>query len=331
MQLPPKPIVFESDIAPLLSAFVAEKQRMGFKYNTIAAYLKSFDTYLLDKSCKDALSKELMLDWVTPKPHQTSTTVEHHIHIMQRLADFLNRNGFSAYRIPSELIPKKTHHFTPYVFSYEEIASILTVVDGFEYNKTSPKRHLVYPLLFRVLCFCGLRISEALNLMVGDVNFDEGFFFLRDTKTSLDRIIPLDRNLQDRFASYMEQMGFQRKDEYFFPSPDGSRYSVATMDSTFRGILFKAGIPYRGKGKGPRLHDLRHTFCVHSLQKLTAHGEDPYAVLPLLMTYMGHRSVQATSQYIHLSAESFPAILKRSEALFGDLIPLEDISNEETI
>ena len=98
-----------------------------------------------------------------------------------------------------------------------------------------------------------------------------------------------------------------------------------------RDILFSAGIPYRGRGKGPRLHDLRHTFCVHSLQKLTAHGEDPYAVLPLLMTYMGHRSVQATSQYIHLSAESFPAILKQSEALFGNLIPLEDISNETSI
>ena len=124
--------------------------------------------------------------------------------------------------------------------------------------------------------------------------------------------------------AYSEQMGFLRKDEYFFPSPDGSRYSLATMDTTFRDILFRAGILYRGKGKGPRLHDLRHTFCVHSLQKLTAHGEDPYAVLPLLMTYMGHRTVQATSQYIHLSAESFPAILKQSEALFGNLIPLED-------
>ena len=56
-----------------------------------------------------------------------------------------------------------------------------------------------------------------------------------------------------------------------------------------------------------------------------------YAVLPLLMTYMGHRSVQATSQYIHLSAESFPAILKQSESLFGNLIPLEDNSNETSI
>ena len=331
MQSLPKPCLFESDLAPLLTSFIAEKQRMGFKYHTIEAYLKSFDTYLLGKNCREALSKELMLDWIAPKPHQTATTVEHRIHIMQRLADLLNRNGFPAYRIPSEMIPKKTHHFTPYIFSYEEIARILAVVDGFKFTKTSPKRHLVYPLLFRVLCFCGLRISEALNLTVGDVNFDEGFFFLRDTKTSLDRIIPLDRNLQERFSAYRERMDFQRKDEYFFPSPDGYRYSVATMDTTFRDILFKAGIPYRGRGKGPRLHDLRHTFCVHSLQKLTAHGKDPYAALPLLMTYMGHRSVQATSQYIHLSAESFPSILKRSEILFGNLIPLEDFSNETPI
>lgn len=331
MQSPRKPCVFESDLAPLFSAFIAEKQRMGFKYDSIAAYLKSFDTFLLGKNCKSALSKELMLEWAAPKLHQTATTVEHHIHILQRLSDFLNRNGVAAYRIPSELIPRKTHAFTPYIFSYEEIAKILAVVDAFEFNKCSPKRHLVYPLLFRVLCFCGLRISEALNLTVGDVSFEEGFFLLRETKTSLDRIIPLDKNLQERFTAYRDKMGFRLNSEYFFPSPDGSRYSVATMDTTFRNILFKAGIPYRGRGKGPRLHDLRHTFCVHSLQKLTAHEEDPYAVLPVLMTYMGHRFVQATSQYIHLSAESFPAILKRSEALFGNLIPLEDNSNEASI
>ena len=131
--------------------------------------------------------------------------------------------------------------------AYDEIARILAVVDGFQFNKCSPKRHIVYPLLFRVLCFCGLRISEALNLTVGDVHFEDGFFLLRNTKTSLDRLIPLDDNLRVRFMVYSEQMGFLRKDEYFFPSPDGSRYSLATMDTTFRDILFRAGIPYRGK------------------------------------------------------------------------------------
>lgn len=52
MQSPPKTAVFESDLAPLLSAFVAEKQRFGFKYNSIEAYLKSFDTFLLGRDCK---------------------------------------------------------------------------------------------------------------------------------------------------------------------------------------------------------------------------------------------------------------------------------------
>lgn len=178
MQSPPKTAVFESDLAPLLSAFVAEKQRFGFKYNSIEAYLKSFDTFLLGRDCKNSLSKELMLEWIAPKAHQKSATIEHRIYIMQRLADFMNRNGFSAYRIPSELIPRKVHDFVPYIFTYDEIARILAVVDGFRFNKCSPKRHIVYPLLFRVLCFCGLRISEALNLTVGDVHFEDGFFLL---------------------------------------------------------------------------------------------------------------------------------------------------------
>ena len=52
MQSPPKPYVFESDLALLLSEFVAEKQRLGFKYNSVEAYLKSFDTFLLEKDCQ---------------------------------------------------------------------------------------------------------------------------------------------------------------------------------------------------------------------------------------------------------------------------------------
>ena len=79
MQSPPKPYVFESDLALLLSEFVAEKQRLGFKYNSVEAYLKSFDTFLLKKDCKSSLSKELMLEWIAPKAHQKSTTIEHRI------------------------------------------------------------------------------------------------------------------------------------------------------------------------------------------------------------------------------------------------------------
>lgn len=324
MQPKPRILEFKSDLAPMLTAFFEEKHRLGCKYTGIDAYLKSFDRFLLDKDCKKSLSKEIIIEWVKPKSHQKATTVEHNIHIMQRLADFLNRNNFPTYRAPNELIPKKAHDFTPYIFTYDEISRIISVFDSFKYNKVSPKRHIVYPLLIRVLCFCGLRISEALNLKVKDIDFQNGWFVLSNTKTYQDRVIPLDDNLKERFHRYKSQMNFLTDEDYFFTAPDGFRYCVATIDTTFRNVLYEAGIPYLGKGKGPRLHDLRHTFCVHSLQKLTKQGQAPYAVLPILMTYLGHKSVSATSRYIHLSAESYPALLKQTEALFGNLIPSED-------
>jgi integrase len=324
MQIRAKTLEFESDIAELLTAYFEEKHRLGYKYTGIDVYLKSFDKYLCGKECKTELSREVMLEWVARKPHQKATTVKHNIYTMQNLADFLNRNGLPTYRIPNTLIPQVEHDFTPYIFNYSEIDKIIAEFDLFQYNKSSPRRHFVYPMLFRILCFCGLRISEALNLKVKDVDFEQGCLFLRDTKNLSDRLIPLDANLKERVNGYAAQMRFLTSEDYFFPSPDGYRYSICTIETTFRGVMNKVGIPYRGRGKGPRLHDLRHTFCVHSLQKLTTAGKSPYAALPVLMTYMGHKSVNATSRYIHLSAESYPALLKQTEAVFGHLIPLED-------
>lgn len=315
---------FKSDIAPLLTSYFNEKYRLGCKYTGIDTYIKSFDRFLIDRDCKESLTKEIVLEWIEPKSHQKPATLEHNIHIMQRLADYLNQNGLPTYRVPSELIPKRTYEFTPYIFSYEEISKIISVFDSIKFNKVSPRRYLVYPLLIRVLCYCGLRISEALNLKIKDIDFENGFFILKNTKTYTDRMIPLDDNLRELFYAYRDRMCFKSVDDYFFPAPDGHRYSVITIEKNFRNAMRDAGIPYRGRGEGPRLHDLRHTFCVHSMQKLTKNGQDPYAALPILMTYVGHSSVGATSRYIHLSAESYPALLKQTEALFGGLIPLED-------
>lgn len=328
MQPKTKELIFKSELAPWLYAFFQEKHRLGYKYRGIDDQLMNFDKFLLGKDCKGSLSKELVMQWVERKPHQKAETVRCNIRTMRVLADFLNRNGIPAYRVPQYSEPRKTHDFTPYIFTYNEIEKILAAFDECRYNKISPKRYLIFPLLIRVLAFCGLRVSEALNLKVKDIDFENGYFTLHDTKNCQDRMIPLDDNLKQRFDEYKEKMGFKSGEEYFFPAPDGGIYSISTIEMAFRDAMFAVGIPYRGRGKGPRLHDLRHTFAVHSLQKLTQNGKPSQAALPILMTYIGHKSVDATSRYIHLSAESYPALIKRTEAAFGDLIPLEDTDND---
>lgn len=63
----------------------------------------------------------------------------------------------------------------------------------------------------------------------------------------------------------------------------------------------KAKIPHQDNRKGPRLHDFRHTFSVHSLQNAVEKEIDINAYLPILSVYLGHRNLSATEKYLRLS------------------------------
>lgn len=69
------------------------------------------------------------------------------------------------------------------------------------------------------------------------------------------------------------------------------------------------------------MHDLRHTFAVNCLKKWTRAGRDLMAALPLLSTYLGHKGLSETQNYLRLTAEMFPDITAAIERRFGDIIP----------
>lgn len=97
--------------------------------------------------------------------------------------------------------------------------------------------------------------------------------------------------------------------------------SLPTVYWLYRELLLRCGIPHAGRGKGPRVHDLRHTMAVHSLLRWYREGADLDAKLPVLATYLGHQSLAGTQRYLHLTAELFPQITVRANAAFGNVIP----------
>lgn len=322
--------IYRSGLARQIKEFLEEKRRLGFKYIREELELQNLDRFCEQYACEDCLPQELVLAWTEQKPHQSAQTMAFKASVIRGLAAFMQRNGLEAYLLPRSFLPKQTHDHAPYIFTHEEISRLLHVIDAIPYNPLSPKRYLIYPLLFRFLYCCGLRISEALNLKLENVDVKNGVLEILDAKAYRDRLVPLDPMLRERCKRYIQQMfPIAEPGQFFFPAPDGKPYHVFTVRKAFRDLMWKAGISYHGRNVGPRLHDLRHTFAVHSLQKLTVEqGKDPQAVLPVLAVYMGHKTYIGTGRYLHLTAELFSEVLEKVESAFGSLLPEMEVPHE---
>jgi integrase/recombinase XerD len=97
--------------------------------------------------------------------------------------------------------------------------------------------------------------------------------------------------------------------------------TLGNINRNFRRFLWQARISHRGRGHGPRVHDLRHTMAVNNLRSWFAEGENVSALLPVLQTYLGHSSIDDTAYYLRLTKESYPDITARVQQIIGDVVP----------
>jgi integrase len=198
---------------------------------------------------------------------------------------------------------------------------LLAAADAIPANPRSPLRHRLIPEIIRLLYGCGLRVSEATHLRFKDVNLGSGVLTIEQGKFRKDRLVPITASLTARLEQYVSLLSDRSGEACFFPSPRSGPYHRHTIYHAFRQLLWECQIPHGGRGHGPRLHDLRHTFAVHRLVEWYRDGADLNAKLPVLATYLGHQSVAETQVYLQLTAELFPHVTKRAEESFGQIIP----------
>lgn len=149
-------------------------------------------------------------------------------------------------------------------------------------------------------------------------------YFCSMQKNKKERIVPMAYSLCEACRKYAFNIQLVRganKSQYFFPNPEGKAYIASTAYSRFRQALWFAGISHAGRGRGPWLHDLRHTFAVRVLNKWVREGKVLTTALPYLSVYMGHVGLKATQHYLKLTAEMFPELIKTVEETYGWVIP----------
>ena len=324
MQVRNRVYTFSGPFAELSMDYIKKHRDIGYKYKIDEVYLRQFDNFCIGKiKSGDPLTKELFDEWTLKVDYESPTTHKMRYDVLSKFCKYLYANGESAYIgfYPMQKISHK-NNFTPYIFTQEEISRFFIAADSVKSSKQSPIMHHVLPLLFRILYGSGLRLSEVLNLKIADVDLDVGTLKINDTKFDKSRIVPMSPSLKICCEEYLKNVKpFLSLNGYFFPSIDDGPFAPCTIYTRYRNVLFEAGISHGGRGKGPRIHDFRHTFAVNSLRKLVGEGQDIYVTLPILCNYLGHKTIGSTQKYLRLTAEIYPELTQSFEKHFGMVFP----------
>jgi integrase/recombinase XerD len=312
---------FQSVLAPLMDRFLQERRACGYAYHEPFRILHRLDDFLVKQGLETLeLTRGLARNWLAKKPHESASTQQQRITVFRQFSKFLLTAGCPAY-VPDATVAARKSIFVPRMLTEEELRKFFRAVDTLEPTARSPLRHLIMPEVFRLLYGCGFRVREVLNLRIRDVDLNQGIITVRQGKFRKDRLVPPALSLVNRLRKYAGYFDSRPPDAVFFPGPNGRPFALRTVYTLFREMLLQCGIPHAGRGKGPRIHDYRHLFALHTLRRWYRDGEDLEAKLPLLATYLGHQHLSGTQRYLHLTAEIFPEIIARVEVAFGEVIP----------
>lgn len=302
--------------------FIYYKRAIGLKYESQCSELHLLDEHIFTSGNKKILNRDIIMSYLSLKPNERITNLCNRKAITRAFLNYLieiknYKNIFNE--IPSTSL-KGQELYIPYIFSETEISKIIYYAQN--YSSHTPTNLLntrnVISCIFTMLYCTGMRIGEICNLKVQDVDIEKGLIYIREAKNNNKRIVTMSNSLRDECYRYsLACTKVAISDIYFFDTgslKNNGKTPTWLVYYYFRKILKKSNITHLGKGKGPRVHDIRHTFCCHSLRQLSKLDGNINGYIVYLSTFMGHSSICETQDYIWITAELFADTLEKMEA-----------------
>lgn len=290
----PKP--FLSWLASDFERFVAVKRAGGAGYLTQRQLLVQFDRYVRDHAAQPPLTCETLTRWLascelTPRARDNLVSV-----VWQALAH-ARRHGAEVEPLPQR--PPRPFRYwrqrQPRIVSSDEIVRLMGAAH--QLPPAGRWRGVSIATLLGLLYVTGMRIGEARQLNISDLDEPQGILTIRSGKFGKSRMLPLRRSTVRALVRYREHPlrppGPEDSDP-FFVSIRRRRLSRPAMDDGIRTAVRLAGLDE----PRPRSHDLRHSYTVRQLARGYTEGRDLATLLPTLSTYLGHVCVENTRSYL---------------------------------
>ncbi len=301
--------------------YLAMRRALGFKLHDSGKLLLRFVAFMEQQQAYH-ITTSLALTWAIQHPHAHSRAWA-----AQRLSAV---RGFARHRSasdprtqipPAGLLPFRPQRARPYLYSEQEIKQLLHAALDLPLSVRHRRRCAllprVYYCLFGLLAVTGLRLGEARNLELRDVDLDAGVLTVRGAKFGKDRLVPLHpstcRVLADYLVRRERHWAGRTVSAYLFVSSWGNRLDNAPIHRAFYAVSRRIGLRRAEDHHGPRLHDLRHRFATTTLVNWYRSDQDPERRLPLLSAFLGHVHIADTQWYLSDSPELMHEAMARLE------------------
>jgi integrase len=243
--------------------------------------------------------------------------------LLSRLRGFMISRGCQM-ELPER--PRFVKTYSPYLFSEDETARIAGIADMFGGASRHAASEAQFPIAYRLLLGCGLRLGEALALEWNSVDLANGIITIRRSKGNKERLVPMSETFGSVIAAYKkhtESKGICKR--FLFESKAGKHYNKGAFRHWFCHVLEKAGIPQKtGSFRGVCAHCLRHTFAYRSSQLLARQGKTFGDIVSILAKYLGHESFRELECYLNSDYQNYKDPQDRAAGFTNDLLPKVD-------
>ena len=289
--------------------YLTLRRRLGFKLDKAGKQLPAFVRFM-KQNCASHITTQLALAWA-----QLPSTVQpaewaHRLSIVRTFAHYRSATDPHTQIPPQGLLPHRPKRARPYLYSTQEIHGLLRA--ALSLPPRGGLRPWTYHCLFGLLSVTGLRIGEARNLELGDVDLRNGVLTIRNAKFGKSRLIPIHASTRRVLADYLlrrnRQWAARPVSSFVFVSNRGNQLDGGDIHRTFYALSRQIGLRGRCDSHGPRIHDLRHRFALMTLFRWYRFGDDVERRLPFLSAYLGH--VHVSDTYWYLSA--WPELMRQA-------------------
>jgi len=302
---------FGSFLGSMMQEHIELRRALGYRYKTQAERLAALDRFLQRRpDLRGSPLPVLIREW-----ESAAVTLE-----QRWTRQLAGRDLAKAWRrldptvpplLPDRSLKRRIQaaRRRPYIYTHRQVQQLLHTARAL-HSPRAPLRSLtLYTML--VVGYCaGLRISELIRLDLGEISWEAGTITIRESKFHKSRRLPLTESALSALRDYLHARakagGATHADAPLFwreYPKGGGRYARVTVTNLLVRILRRAGFKPEPGRRGPRIHDLRHSFVAHRMLRWYRDGVNPQAHLPYLATFLGHSDINSTLVYLNASPE----------------------------